>query len=182
MCRIALILLVSVMSTGFLSAQNSVVFEKSVLLPGIKSKKFTKDFLTWIEKQTIMEVVANNKTDSIVCKARFAYENTVVYPGSATISRTYAGQTHGFIVCRVMIICKEDHLQVRLSDFEHVPSAKGEFISFGTITTAENPPKHLIMDYDAVWCTGVWQELKKRSEEHATSFFLLFGSEIANSK
>jgi hypothetical protein len=164
------------------TAQNLFVFEKTVLLSGIKAKKFPKDFVSWVEKQTVMEVVVNNKTDSVVSKAKFTFENPVSYPGSGTISRTYTQQTNGYIVCMVTIICKEDHLQVILSDFEHVPSAKGEVISFGKITMADNPSKFLMMDYDADWCSAVWKELKRKSEEVSSSFFLHLSGELANSR
>ena len=165
-----------------LYSQKEISLEKSVLVTNIKSKKFSKEFVTWVEKQTLMEVVFNNKTDSIKAGGRFIYENTVKYPGSTTIGRMYTNQTNGYIVYDIYILCREDHYSVRLCNFRHQSSSHGDKIEFGLITDSANPPKHLMLDYDADWCTGVWANLKEQCTGISSSFYLQLSGEMANVK
>gem|GEM_PF-6084809 len=163
-------------------AQNNFVCEKSILTEPNKSKKFSKEFLQWTEKQTMFEIVFNNKIDSIVAKGKFSFENTVTYPGSVTISRTYTGQTNGIITYYVVFVCKEDQYIVRLYDFEHKPTGKGDVICFGKVTKSDNPPDYIMMDYDSGWCLNVWKFIKDQCLTNASSFFLQMQNEIATNK
>lgn len=169
-------------ASPFLYSQDVLSFEKSVLPGNAKAKKFSKGFQSWIESQTMMEIVSNNYIDSLTARATMPFTNTVVYAGSATIARSLSNQTNGMISYKIIITCHEDHYRVRLTDFEHKPSAKGEKIEFGKITRAENAPKHLLADYDAEWCNGVWKLMKSMCNDASSEFFYKISGEMANIK
>ncbi len=183
MIRAIAILSILIITFSFSAhSQNGFVYEKSILTGPNKGNKFSKEFLLWIEKQTAVEIVSNNKEDSIVAKGKFAFENTVVYPGSATISRTYMGQTNGSVIYKVAFICREDQYIIRFYDFEHKPSGQSDVIIFGKITNAQNPPDYLMMDYDSDWCLNVWKYMKEQCVSSSSSFILQLQNEMATVK
>lgn len=182
MKTLALILVLLFTLQAGLSAQNSPVFEKSILPLGNKGKKFSKEFYQWIESQAMLDIIYNNKADTVKAAGKYVYQNPVAYPGSATISRMYTGQTNGYIIYKILFVCKEDQYTIKLYDFEHQSTSSSDKITFGKINDSENPPKYLMLDYDANWCVQVWKNLRDQCLLASTGFFGQLQTELAKLK
>lgn len=154
-----------------LFAQNPLTFEKTTQPQNIKNKKFTKDFLAFIEKQQNFSITYSNKADTIIGKGSLVFTNQVKYPGSATIGRTYQNQSHGQISYNVEIVCLSNCYSVKLSGFTHKPSSTSENINFGIINDSDVAPNHLALDYDADWCNLVWKSIKDLVTNESNNFF-----------
>ncbi|PKP18140.1 MAG: hypothetical protein CVU05_14220 [Bacteroidetes bacterium HGW-Bacteroidetes-21] len=165
-----------------LTAQNISSFEKSILPIGNKGKKFSKEFYQWVESQSMIDILSSNKIDTVLANGKFVYQNPIPYPGSATISRMYTSQSNGYIVYKILFVCKDDHYSIKLYDFEHQSNSKTDKITFGKISNTENPPKYIMQDYDPEWGLQVWKNLKDQCLLVSTDFFSQLQTELAKLK
>ena len=83
----------------------------------------------------------------------------------------YSTQTNGRIDFKVYIVIKDNEMNFSISNFKHIPSAKGERIDFGVLNSLNQAPEALKSDYDAVWCDKVWETMKKMAAENSQRFF-----------
>lgn len=150
-------------------SQQLMTVEQTVPIESGKKKKVFKDVQEWISSQSNLSVKQNSQEDVIVLDGFFSFENTVKYEASATYSRMYVSQTNGKLTFELSIILKEDQLVLKVGNFKHSPSARGEKIDFGFLTSSLTAPENLKMDYDEEWCDKVWISMKKLAEENSLS-------------
>ena len=151
--------------------QKSLVFEQNIQIESGKKKKALKDVTEWANTQTLFKLKSVNTSDTIIGEGFFEFVNPVKYESSPTYSRMYTSQTNGRINYKVSIVIKDNEMNFIVSNFKHMPLAKGEKIDFGVLSALENAPEALKSDYDAIWCDKVWETMKKMAEENALRFF-----------
>ena len=163
--------------------QTLLVYEHNVPIDINKKKKVMKDISEWVATQPLTYTLKETGPNEVIhMDGFFTFENPVKYEASATYSRMYASQTNGKITYNITISIKDNQLVFSIDNFKHIPSAKGEHIEFGVLTTANNAPDNLKFDYDADWCDKVWASMKKLSEENAQLFFEQLPSNLVSSR
>jgi hypothetical protein len=151
--------------------QKSLAFEQNIPIETGKKKKTLKDVTEWASTQNIFKLKTANSSDTIIGEGFFEFVNLVKYESSPTYSRMYSLQTNGRIDYKVCIVVKDNEMNFIISNFKHVPSAKGERIEFGILTSINQAPEILKNDYDAAWCDKVWETMKKLAAENSQLFF-----------